>query len=566
MFKKISYIIEEKHKKGIIIFLSFSILIIVFELLSLGMLIPLVNVFLDPNSVLEYLKFIPNEIIDLNPNNLLIYALILFNILILLKSIILFFSYKFQLKFIAEINQKLQNKLFKHYTFQSITRLVKTNLSEINRNAIDLPGEFSFLLLNSLLLIVTDVALLTFILILLIIVEPIMTIMGSAFVISVGLFIFSINKKKLFSIGESYNFNRSGFIKVLNETFGAILEVKSLNKESIFINKFKSFSNTIKNLSLRLAIINFVPRLLFEIMAIVFISIFFLTLNLKYNNLNEMLGILVLFTFSIIKITPFINKILVNMQKIKYSSSYLDEIYNVLSIVNEKTVDSLKILKFENNIDLLNIDYKYDKTKLILKKINLSIKKNEFIVISGESGAGKSTLLKIILGLIKPINGNILVDNQPILSNSSQWQEKITFVPQDVFIFDDTLKNNITLEIDDDKVDFEKLESAIDYARIKNFSKELSKGYNTILGDKGARISGGQKQRIGIARALYANSEIIVFDESTSSVDEKNESEIFESLQKLKDLKTIIFVTHRKNIKKYCDSFYFLENSSLNKE
>ena len=145
-------------------------------------------------------------------------------------------------------------------------------------------------------------------------------------------------------------------------------------------------------------------------------------------------------------------------------------------------------------------------------------------------------------------------------------REKITFVPQDVFIFDDTLKNNITLEIDDDKVDFEKLESAIDYARIKNFSKELSEGYNTILGDKGARISGGQKQRIGIARALYANSEIIVFDESTSSVDEKNESEIFESLQKLKDLKTIIFVTHRKNIKKYCDSFYFLENSSLNKE
>ena len=152
MFKKISYILENQHKKEIIIFLLFSILIIIFELLSLGMLIPLVNAFLDPNSIIEHLKFIPKEIIDLNSNNLIIYALILFFIIIILKSIILFFAYKFQLKFIAEFNQKLQNKLFKHYTFQSITKLVKTNLSEITRNTIDLPAEFSTHLLNSLLL------------------------------------------------------------------------------------------------------------------------------------------------------------------------------------------------------------------------------------------------------------------------------------------------------------------------------------------------------------------------------------------------------------------------------
>ena len=166
--------------------------------------------------------------------------------------------------------------------------------------------------------------------------------------------------------------------------------------------------------------------------------------------------------------------------------------------------------------------------------------------------------------MLKPTEGKILIDDQPIFSNLSKWQNKVNFVPQDVFILDDSLKNNITLEMVDQKIDFDKLESAIDASNLRNFVNSLTNGYNTILGDKGSRISGGQKQRIGIARAMYVNSEIIILDESTSSIDEKSEIAIFTKLNQLKN-KTVIFVTHKNIIKKYCDELYLLENNTLKK-
>ena len=565
MLKKILFIIENKYRKKIIIFFSLTLLVIIFELLSLGMLIPIVKVILEPNEFRKYIEYLPFNYSILNNDSLIYYVLILFNILILLKGCFLFFAQKYQAKFIATFNEHLTNKIFENYTYQSITSLIKKNLSEINRNTINLPNEFTNLLLNSLIVIISDIVLLTFVILFLITIEPMMTIMGAIIVISIGLIIFTINKKIMTLNGDKYVSYSSKIIKTLNETFGAILEIKSLKKESLFINKFKSSSSNLKDIQASLSILTFVPRIFFEIISIILITIFFIILSIKLDNINEMLGVIVLFSFSIIKITPLVNKIVINMQKIKFSLPFLDEIYNVLSTLRIQKVDLLKKLKFKDSINLSNIDFKYDKSKFILKNINLSIKRNQFFAISGESGSGKSTLLKIVLGLLEPTSGNISVDDQSILLNKNQWQEKISFVPQDVFILDNTLINNITLEIDENKIDFEKLEVAINFSNLKNFIEELPNGHNTILGDKGSKISGGQKQRIGIARAIYSNSEIIIFDESTSSLDEKTEAEIFENIKKLKENKTIIFVTHRKIVKEYCDNFYLLENNTLKK-
>ena len=565
MLKKILFIIENKYRKKIIIFFSLTLLVIIFELLSLGMLIPIVKVILEPNEFRKYIEYLPFNYSILNNDSLIYYVLILFNILILLKGCFLFFAQKYQAKFIATFNEHLTNKIFENYTYQSITSLIKKNLSEINRNTINLPNEFTNLLLNSLIVIISDIVLLTFVILFLITIEPMMTIMGAIIVISIGLIIFTINKKIMTLNGDKYVSYSSKIIKTLNETFGAILEIKSLKKESLFINKFKSSSSNLKDIQASLSILTFVPRIFFEIISIILITIFFIILSIKLDNINEMLGVIVLFSFSIIKITPLVNKIVINMQKIKFSLPFLDEIYNVLSTLRIQKVDLLKKLKFKDSINLSNIDFKYDKSKFILKNINLSIKRNQFFAISGESGSGKSTLLKIVLGLLEPTSGNISVDDQSILLNKNQWQEKISFVPQDVFILDNTLINNITLEIDENKIDFEKLEVAINFSNLKNFIEELPNGQNTILGDKGSKISGGQKQRIGIARAIYSNSEIIIFDESTSSLDEKTEAEIFENIKKLKENKTIIFVTHRKIVKEYCDNFYLLENNTLKK-
>jgi ATP-binding cassette subfamily C protein len=561
MFKKILFILDGKEKKKVIFFGFFSILIIFLDFLSLTLIVPVVEAILDPNSISKYL---PGKISSLISDYVAIYVLLAFNVIIILKNCLLFFVQKYQVHFISEYNQKLQVKIFKNYIYQPISNLVKNNIAIINRNVIDLSNDYTNNLLNPLITILSDISLFIFILTLLIFAQPTITIFGLAVTLSVGISIFLINKKILLVNGEKYKNNKAERIKSLNETFGAILEVKSFKKEEQFVTRFENFTNILKNIQIKVSILGFVPKLLFEVLGIILITLFFVVLSRKIENLNEMIAIVALFAFAIIKIIPLVNKILINAQRIRYSQPLLNEIYTTLTLFLKEKKQSPVSLSFKDNINLLNIDYRYEYDKYVLQNINLTIKKNEFIAITGESGSGKSTLLKIILGLLEPTQGKVLIDNNPVSTNINKWQEKFSFVPQDVFILDDSLKNNITLESSDNKINFKKLEYAIDASNLREYVDSLSEGYNSILGDKGSRISGGQKQRIGIARAMYANTEIIIFDESTSAIHESSEIEIFNQLTKLKD-KTIIFVTHRRNIKKFCNKLYTIEDNKLKK-
>jgi len=566
MLKKILFILDNKQKKELLIFYFLSLLIIFFELLSIGIIVPVVNVILDPIGTEKYLKYLPFEFSNINSSTLTFYILALFNVLIILKNIFIFFALKFQAKFIGEYQQKLQMKLFKNYLYQPISSLVKNNISIINRNVIDISSDYTNVLVGPLMTILSDIVLFICILAILIFAEPLITIIGLVITLIIGASIFLINKKILISSGELYKFNKGERIKSLNETFGAILEVKSFSKEILFTERFEKFTKILRDIQIKLSIIGFLPKLLFEVMAICLITIFFLVLFNRMDSLDQVLAVVVLFAFAIIKITPLANKILVNSQRIRYSQPLINEIYFVLSNFAKKDDDTKKLLKFTNKIDLANISYKYEKSNYILKEVNLSIKKNSFIAITGKSGSGKTTLLKLILGLLKPTDGNILLDGQPIHSNSSSWQEKVNFVPQDVFILDDSLIKNITLETDKNKIDLDRLELAVKSANLKEFIELLPNKYETILGDKGSRISGGQKQRIGLARAIYGNAEIIVLDESTSSIDDINEAKIFKNLKELNKSKTIIFVTHKNSMKDYFDKIYFIENGTLKKQ
>ncbi len=564
MLKKILFTLNNNEIKKLIFFYIFSILIIFLDLLSLTMIIPLVETIINPDSVLKYAKYIPNKIYDFISNNLIFYLLLFFNLLIILKNFFLFFLQKYQVHFISEYDQKLQVKLFKSYVYQSISNLVKNNIAVINRNVIDLSSDYTNNLLNPLITILSDIVILIFVISLLIVVQPLITFSGIIIVAIIGISIFLINKKILIISGEKYKLNKAERIKSLNETFGAILEIKSFKKEKQFISRFENFTNILRDIQIKISILGFVPKLLFEILGILLITLFFIVISQKMESLDQMIAVVALFAFAITKMIPLINKILINAQRIKYSQPLLNEIYDTLKNLVETNTQNSQSINFNNNISLLNLDYEYERNSYILKNLNLTINKNEFVAITGPSGSGKSTLLKLILGLLNPKNGKILIDDISITSNIKQWQEKVTFVPQDVFILDDTLRNNITLETDDSKIDFQRLEFALINSNLKEYVDSLPDGFYTVLGDKGSRISGGQKQRIGIARAMYANSEIIIFDESTSAIHEDSETKIFNNLKSLKN-KTIIFVTHRKKIKNFCDKLYQIEQKNLKK-
>lgn len=567
MINEINRIIDKQYKKKFIILILTLLIGILLEMISIGMILPVLATIIDPeNSV----RIIENFSLDLSffkisENNVIFITLVLLVSIFIVKNVTLYFLQKFQAKNYAKFNENLQNTLFTKYINQSITYLTQINTAFINRNVIELSTHFTYQFINALTISFIESIFLLGILIILIIANPFITIVGFLCVLFFAFLIFLINKRILLSAGELNKIHVGKRIKYLQEAFGGILEVKSFKKENYFIENFSKQNKIINNLQVKLGIIQFTPRLFLETISVILLSfliIFFINNN---NNIINILPLLGLYVYAVIRILPSLNRILISIQRARYSLPVLNEIYFVINSLKKPVDYNEKKLIFENNIEIKNISYEYDETKKILDKANLEIKKNSLVGVIGQSGSGKSTILKIFLGLLKPSEGEILVDKNSIYDFLNSWQNKISFVPQDVYILDDNIKKNIALGIDENQIDSEKLKYAIKFSNLEKFIENLPEGTNTILGEKGSRISGGQRQRIGIARALYNQPEILVLDEATSSLDEKNEFEIFEELNSLKKKLTIVFATHRKTLRKYCDSLFEIENKKFNK-
>ena len=547
MINEINRIIDKQYKKKFIILILTLLIGILLEMISIGMILPVLATIIDPeNSV----RIIENFSLDLSffkisENNVIFITLVLLVSIFIVKNVTLYFLQKFQAKNYAKFNENLQNTLFTKYINQSITYLTQINTAFINRNVIELSTHFTYQFINALTISFIESIFLLGILIILIIANPFITIVGFLCVLFFAFLIFLINKRILLSAGELNKIHVGKRIKYLQEAFGGILEVKSFKKENYFIENFSKQNKIINNLQVKLGIIQFTPRLFLETISVILLSF--------------------LYVYAVIRILPSLNRILISIQRARYSLPVLNEIYFVINSLKKPVDYNEKKLIFENNIEIKNISYEYDETKKILDKANLEIKKNSLVGVIGQSGSGKSTILKIFLGLLKPSEGEILVDKNSIYDFLNSWQNKISFVPQDVYILDDNIKKNIALGIDENQIDSEKLKYAIKFSNLEKFIENLPEGTNTILGEKGSRISGGQRQRIGIARALYNQPEILVLDEATSSLDEKNEFEIFEELNSLKKKLTIVFATHRKTLRKYCDSLFEIENKKFNK-
>ena len=315
------------------------------------------------------------------------------------------------------------------------------------------------------------------------------------------------------------------------------------------------------------AVISGTPRLIiefFSVFCLVFV-IFFLTLSGKV--LTEILPLLGFFLAVAYKLIPSFNRVLFLSNRLKYSSLAAQNLINLLkefdNKVNKNNFNKKIINSFEE-INLSNIHFTYPNAKnVIFSGLNLSIKKNTFIGISGASGVGKSTLIDIILGLTIPIKGSITFDGVNINDRMEDWQNSIGYVSQNIFILADTIKRNIAFGVKDECIDMQLFNNSIHKSSLKNFINSLQNKENTIIGERGSTISGGQKQRIGIARALYNEPKLLIFDEATSSLDPLTEKEVLKEIQSLKKYTTIIFISHKEDTLKNSDQRFFLKDGNL---
>ena len=413
------------------------------------------------------------------------------------------------------------------------------------------------------LTLVTEVLVTLCIAALLVVTEPVGAI-TIILIFSLLGYIFQINSKKYLSKwGEKRHFYDGQKIKHMQQGFGGAKDLKILGREKNFLDQFLISNNSGALASRNQRILRSIPRLWLEIMVVICLAALLFLMFVNNQSIDQIIPTLGLFAAASFRLMPSVNKILGNFQGLNYNMPVINNIFEELTKMNSEYSNTNKETKliFKKDIKLQDVNYIYQGTsQSVINDINITIPHGSQVGFVGESGSGKTTLIDIILGLLKPTKGTVKVDSNDIQKNLRSWQNQIGYVPQEIFLTDDTLRKNIAFGISENNISDKLINNAIKASNLEGFVKNLPDGLNTNVGERGVRLSGGQRQRIGIARALYHQPDVIVLDEATSALDLDTEKEIMESILKIKKNKTIIIISHRLSTVSNCDQVFKVNN------
>tara|TARA_B100000886_G_scaffold326935_1_gene273884 strand:- start:65 stop:1849 length:1785 start_codon:yes stop_codon:yes gene_type:complete len=571
-------IFEKNEYKNFFILIFLMITGAALETISIGLVLPILSSITNPSTspyLQNLLEVLNIEILFEDTLYLIIYAVIFFFFIYLLKNIFLSFLFWRQSKFIYSLMASIAEKLFKGYIYKPYMFHVENNSAELIRNLTTEMNLFNGAV-KALTTLLTEILVLIGITSLLLILQPKASFaVGIILIISTVVF-YLLTKNRIKKWGEDRQFHERYRIQHLQQSIGGNKEIKILENEREFIRQFKRHNSEWGNIGHKQNFIEAIPRLWLEVVAIGLLTSLTIILISNGIKLSELVPIIGMFGAAAFRLLPSVNRTIGALQRLIYTAPVVKVISQELgdSNVDEKVLfdEKIKIEKSKKVLDLRNwkeikisnINYKYPgSNEFVLNNLSLNFSRGQSIGIVGKSGEGKSTFIDILLNLLPLNSGSILIDNLDVEKNILSWRSQIGYVPQEIFIIDDTLKRNIALGVKDENINDKKLEKAIELSQLKDFVTTLPKGVNTKVGERGAQISGGQSQRIGIARALYNNPSIILFDEATSSLDVKTENEVMKSIDSLKGDKSIILITHRISTLKNADVIYKLEKGSL---
>lgn len=556
---------NEKYKYILLLLLSFVSTFL--ELISIAMLIPLLaSISGEKSFISDFINNIglPADLVNyLDFENILVLIMILF----FLKFCFLLAISFFRNNFIFDFQLRLVNKLFKKYLKRNYLFHVSNNSAKILKDITEEVHNVSIGYMGSLTSMILDSIMILTLLSFLLFVQIKTTFIV---IIFTGIIIFATYrylKNKISDLGvkrEKYNFIH---LKNIMQAFEGIKEIKIFQKEDEISKNFNNNSKNVKHINWLVMFLNETPRLFFELISIIsFLIILLFFVKLDYSFV-EIISYFTLILAVFIRVMPSINRLVVSYINITINKKSLNVIFEELLENTKPELNKPKTCKkihFDKSIVIKNLTFYYENNEnKIFDKFNLEIKKGEFIALIGATGSGKTTLIDLIAGLLSPNDGEILSDNENIENNKNGWLNKVGYVPQNIFLNDDSIEKNIAFTTEEEKVDRNKVVEVAKQSQIYEFITSKKDGLNTIVGERGAKLSGGQKQRIGIARALYNNSEILILDEFTSALDIKTEEEILQELSKLKKNKTIIISTHKSDILKHCDKVFDVKNKNF---
>jgi ABC-type multidrug transport system fused ATPase/permease subunit len=552
--KNIFNLLNFEEKKKYLIITILLILCMFLELASLGLIIPVFNIiFLNKISDLEIFNHLNQQYYFENSAKILI--LILVVICFAAKNFILiFYNYK-SVNFFYQFYDRITNNIFKIFLNQKYSfYLSKKSENILVKTFNNTQGLKTYLI--SLQILLTEFLFLLGLILFLLYVNFILFLYLFIIFFIVFFIYLKIFKKKIKIWSQVSNQNLSNANNLLIEGVKGIKDVIIYNLNNYFFDRFKIYIANVNNGNSKAEFLNLATKYWIEVVVIFIICSSLILIIFLNNSISEYLSIFTLFAVAIFRLVPTTNRLLANYQCIKYYQFSAEEVCSVFlnnPLHKEKNIEQTII--FKKSLELKNITYSYAdklKSKIILENVNLKISKNEKVCIIGDNGSGKTTLLNIISGILPPTSGNICIDDTIFLQeNNVNWFKYVSYVQQDVFLLNDTVKNNIILS-NDYPFDGKKFNNLTDKLLLKNVFNNLEEGLDTNVGQSGSKLSGGQKQLISLARALYKNSDILIFDEPTSALDSGYTTLFKNFILNIKD-KTIIMVTHDQSL----DNFYF---------
>lgn len=562
--RKLLLLIPQSQKYKTILFFLFSILLMLLESISIAIIIPFLSFIIDGDiNNIPYGNYLNLFFNFFDFENILIFLSLLILIVYIFKNIFLIYLRWWSYNFVNHLVYILETRLFENYLKQNYFKVISTNSSEKLRNIRNETSSFAKYL-NSIIVIIIELMVFIGILFLIFFVYTWGSLISMIIFGSLAFVFYVASKKLLIKWSEKKIFHSGKSIKVLIEAFNAIKEIKIFRKENYFI---KNFSYHVKN-SLKFNTwfntYNETPKIFSEILVIIFICSFTLYMTAEDVSKKDILTSLALFAVVTIRLLPSTTRIISSMNTYKSALPSVDILINELKDENkikEKNY-SKNFLEIKDKIVFSNVSLVFPNQILpILENVSFKINSGEMIGISGTSGSGKSTLINLLTGLIQPTSGKIFFDNT-LMNNHSNFS--IGYISQETLLLDNTIKYNIVFGEDADKFNEKRFLEAIKIADLEELVLSLSDGFDTYIGEKGLKISGGQRQKIAIARALYTNSNILIFDEATNQIDEKTEIKIFGNLRKISKDKTVFFVSHNLSLFNNCDKIINIKNNKVN--
>lgn len=449
-------------------------------------------------------------------------------------------------------------RLFENYMGMPYQSFVQKNSSTLTKSIITEANNLTSLI-QSILFMLSEFFVIIFIYSMMIYVNYKITLLLSLILGINAIFLTKTVSKKIKYAGIKRSHIQTSFYEIINKSFGNFKLIKLNSSDKNVLKEFGEASNAYANANIKADTLSHLPRLFLEAIGFSLIASIITYLVWKHGeNISAVLSIISMFTLALYRLLPSVNRIMSGYNVIMFTYQSLDIIHNDLMYDCEKL--SNDIIDFQEKIILKNVTFEYEENKPVLQNINLTITKGEKIAFIGESGSGKSTLVDLIIGLYKPKDGIVKIDNIRISDNNIQnWREKVGYIPQSVYLFDGCVADNIVFG---KKYDEKKIIHVLKQANIYDFLN-TKQGINTKVGEGGIMLSGGQKQRIAIARALYGDPEILVLDEATSALDNETEEKIMNEIYTISKNKTLIIIAHRLSTIKKCDKIYKIENGKL---